>query len=141
MGLASYEPEHKFMKGLISEQKAQVIDPWIKSSDVGFYNIEYSWRKGEHPKRGAFNPDFFIKTGRDVIVVEIKMDGDVSDENKAELRYAKEHFNKINKLQKEQNYYFKFPSPISYDLFFKALREGTCRDFKSEIEARLEAEK
>jgi len=141
VGLASYEPERKFMKGLISEQNAQVIDAWIKSSDVGFYNIEYSWRKGEHPKRGGFNPDFFIKIGRDVIVVEIKMDGDVSDENKAKLRYTKEHFNKINKLQKEQNYYFKFLSPISYDLFFKALREGTYRDFKSEIEAKLETEK
>jgi type III restriction enzyme len=141
VGLASYEPERKFIKGLISEQNAQVIDAWIKSSDVGFYNIEYSWRKGEHPKRGGFNPDFFIKIGRDVIVVEIKMDGDVSDENKAKLRYTKEHFNRLNKLQKEQNYYFRFLSPISYDLFFKALREGTYRDFKSELEAKLETEK
>lgn len=141
VALASYEPERKFIKGLISEQNVQVIDAWIKSSDVGFYNVEYSWRKGEHPKRGGFNPDFFIKIEKDIIVVEIKMDGDVSDENKARLRYTKEHFNRVNKLQKEQNYYFKFLSPVSYDLFFKALRESTYRDFKSELEAKLEAEK
>ena len=141
VGLASYEPERKFIKGVVSEQNAQVIDAWIKSSDAGFYNIEYSWRKGEHPKRGGFSPDFFIKKGRDIIVVEIKMDGDVSDENRAKLRYTKEHFNRINKLQKEQNYYFKFLSPVSYDLFFKALGEGTYRDFKSEIEAKLETER
>jgi type III restriction enzyme len=141
VALASYKPERKFIKGIISEQNAQVINAWIKSSDAGFYDIEYSWRKGEHPKRGGFNPDFFIKLEKDIIVVEIKMDGDVSDENKAKLRYAKEHFNRVNKLQKEQKYYFKFLSSISYDLFFKALREDTYRDFKSELEAKLEAEK
>jgi type III restriction enzyme len=140
VALASYEPERKFIKGLISEQNAQLINGWIRSSDVGFYNIEYSWRKGEHPKKGGFNPDFFIKIGKDIIVIEIKMDGDISDENKAKLRYAKEHFNRINKLQKVQNYYFKFLSPVSYDLFFKALREGSYRDFKSELEAKLKAE-
>jgi type III restriction enzyme len=105
---------------------------------VGFYSIEYSWRKGEHPKQGNFNPDFFIKADNDIIVVEIKMDSDVSDENKAKLRYAREHFARVNKLRKEQRYYFKFLSPGSYDLFFKALREKTYRDFRSELEAKLE---
>jgi type III restriction enzyme len=58
--------------------------------------IEFSWCKGEHPKQGSFNPDFFIKVGNDIIVVEIKMDNDVSDENKAKLRYAREHFARVN---------------------------------------------
>ena len=138
VALASYEPERKFMRGLTSEQTAKVIDAWIKSLDVGFYSIEYSWRKGEHPKQGSFNPDFFIKKGNDIIVVEIKMDNDVSDENRAKLRYAKEHFEKVNDLQKEQKYYFKFLSPGSFDLFFKALCNGTYKDFKSELEAKLE---
>jgi type III restriction enzyme len=138
VALASYEPERKFMRGLTSEQTAKAIDAWIKSLDVGFYSIEYSWRKGEHPKQGSFNPDFFIKKGNDIIVVEIKMDNDVSDENRAKLRYAKEHFEKVNDLQKEQRYYFKFLSPESFDLFFKALSDGTYKDFKSELEAKLE---
>jgi len=66
------------------------------------------------------------------------MDNDVSDENRAKLRYAKEHFEKVNDLQKEQKYYFKFLSPGSFDLFFKALCNGTYKDFKSELEAKLE---
>ena len=136
--LASYEPERKFIRGLTSENTAKAIDAWIKSLDVGFYSIEYSWRKGEHPKQGSFNPDFFLKIGDNIIVVEIKMDKDFSDENKAKLRYAKEHFSKVSELQKEQNYYFKFISPGSYELFFKALRDKTYKDFKSELEAGLE---
>ncbi|MCJ7785742.1 MAG: hypothetical protein MUP41_17565 [Desulfobacterales bacterium] len=72
------------------------------------------------------------------VVVEIKMDSDVSDENKAKLRYSKEHFARVNELQKEQRYYFKFLSPGSYDLFFKALREKTYKNFRSELEAKLE---
>jgi type III restriction enzyme len=136
--LASYEPERKFIRGLTSENTAKVIDAWIKSLDVGFYSIEYSWRKGEHPKQGSFNPDFFLKIGDDIIVVEIKMDKDFSDENRAKLRYTKEHFSKVNELQKGQRYYFKFISPGSYELFFKALRDKTYKDFKSELEAGLE---
>jgi type III restriction enzyme len=138
VALASYEPERKFIQGLTAERTAQAIDAWIKSLDVGFYKIEYSWRKGEHPKQGRFNPDFFIKVDNEIIVVEIKMDNDVSDENKAKLRYAREHFARVNELQKEQRYYFKFLSPGSYDLFLKVLREKTHSDFKSELEAKLE---
>jgi type III restriction enzyme len=139
MVFGSYEPERKFIRGLTDEQTARAIDAWIKSLDVGFYSIEYSWRKGEHPKQGSFNPDFFIKKGNDIIVVEIKMDNDVSDENRAKLRYAKEHFGRVNDLQKEQRYCFKFLSPGSFDLFFKALRNGAYKDFKSELEVKLEA--
>jgi type III restriction enzyme len=137
--LASYEPERRFIRGLATEQTAQAIDAWIKSLDLGFYSIEYSWRKGEHPKQGSFNPDFFIKVDNNIVVVEIKMDNDVSDENKAKLHYSKEHFVKVNESQKEQRYYFKFLSPESYDLFFKALRENTYSGFISELEAKLEA--
>ena len=138
VAFASYEPERKFIRGLTAERTAKTLDAWIKSLDVGFYSIEYSWRKGEHPKQGSFNPDFFIKLDDDIIVVEIKIDGDVSDENRAKLRYAREHFARVNKLQKEQRYYFKFLSPGSYDLFFKALSDGTYKNFKSELEAKLE---
>jgi type III restriction enzyme len=138
VALASYEPERRFIRGLTAEQTAKSIDAWIKSLDVGFYSIEYSWRKGEHPKQGSFNPDFFIKVVNDIIVAEIKMDNDVSEENKAKLQYSKEHFARVNKLQKEQRYYFKFLSPESYDLFFKSLREKMYKDFRSELEAKLE---
>jgi type III restriction enzyme len=136
--LASYKPERGFIKRLVSEENAKKIDAWIKSLDVGFYSVEYSWRKGEHPKQGSFNPDFFIKIGRDILVVEIKADTDISIENKAKLKYAKQHFSRLNKLQSEYRYYFKFLSPSSYDLFFQELREGKYKTFKSKIEAEIE---
>jgi type III restriction enzyme len=135
---ASYKPERDFIKRLVREENAKKIDAWIKSLDAGFYGIEYSWRKGEHPKQGSFNPDFFIKIGNDILVVEIKTDEDISNENRAKLKYAREHFNRVNSLQSECGYYFKFLSPQSYDLFFQSLREGQYRDFQSEIETNLE---
>ena len=137
MAFSSSKPERRFIQGLTKENNAKAIDTWIKSTDVGFYKIDYSWRKGEHPTRGSFNPDFFIKVGNDVVVIEIKMDDDISDENKAKLFYAKEHFKRLNELQSEQGYYFKFLSPESYDMFFKVLRDKKYRDFRSELEAKL----
>jgi len=137
---ASYKPERDFIKRLVSEENAKFIDAWIKSLDIGFYGIEYSWRKGEHPKQGKFNPDFFIKLGSDILVIEIKQDGDISDENKAKLKYARGHFKRVNSLQSEQQYYFKFASPESYDLFFQRLRAGKYQNFTSTLEADLERE-
>lgn len=140
VAFASYKPERDFIKRLVSEENTKFIDAWIKSPDVGFYSIEYSWRKGEHPKQGSFNPDFFIKVGNDILVIEIKQDGDISPENKAKLKYAREHFKRVNSSPSEQLYYFKFLSPESYDLFFQRLREGKYQDFASTIEADLEEE-
>jgi len=137
--LASHKPERQFVHELISKRSATAIDAWVKSPDTGFYSIDYSWRKGEHAKRGSFNPDFFLKINNDILVIEIKNDDDVSDENKSKLKYALEHFNRLNQLQRKQKYYLKFLSPISYDLFFKSLSEKTYTDFKSDIEAKLEA--
>ena len=137
---AAHKPERDFIKRLVGEENARFIDAWIKSPDVGFYSIEYSWRKGEHPKQGSFNPDFFIKVGNDILVIEIKQDKDISPENKAKLKYAREHFKRVNSLQSEQKYYFKFLSPESYDIFFQRLREGKYRDFASTIEADLSEE-
>ena len=135
---ASHKPERDFVKRLVRDENSRKVDCWIRSLDVGFYSVEYSWRKGEHPKQGSFNPDFFVKIGNDILVLEIKSDTDVSDENRAKLKYTREHFDRINNLQSEDRYYFKFLSPQSYDLFFQSLREGEYRDFKSEIEANLD---
>jgi type III restriction enzyme len=134
----SFKPERDFVKRLVRDENAKVIDAWIKSPDVGFYSIEYSWRKGEHPKQGNFNPDFFIKLENDILVVEIKTDGDISNENRAKLKYARAHFERLNKLQSNFKYYLKFLSPESYDHFFQALRSKKYQTFISKLEANLE---
>ena len=134
----SSKPERDFIKRLVSEENATLIYAWVKSLDVGFYSIDYSWRKGEHPKQGSFNPDFFLKVNNDILSIEVKQDGDIAPENIAKLRYAREHFNRVNNLQSESRYYFKFLSPESYDLFFQALRNRRYQTFKSKLEADLE---
>ena len=145
------DPERKFVEQLCKKDVAEKLSRWIKSRDRGFYSIEYTWKKGKHQKPNSkFNPDFFIKIEKDdyeyFIVVEIKSDGDDSDENKAKYRYAIEHFNRLNKILEEQGtkqkYFFHFLSPNSYTEFFEYLKDGRLvkGEFKSEIENLLDNE-
>ena len=136
--LVSHKPEREFVKHLIKEENYKKIDAWIKSRDTGFYTISYSWRKGEHPKIGEFNPDFFIKTGNNILIIETKSEIDISDENKGKVEYAKRHIEMLNKLQKKQKYYFWMISPQDYNNFFKLLRDGKWADFASTLEADLD---
>jgi len=137
-------PERKFIEKLISN--AGLIDAWIKSRDSGFYSIEYSWRKGEHPKQGNFNPDFFLKIDNKIVVIETKDDelikkvkegGDVAKETKAKYKYATRHFNRLNKLQEKQKYYFTFLTPKDFDNFFGVLKRSDFSGFKSQLDTEL----
>ncbi|MEW6102796.1 MAG: hypothetical protein AB1630_03105 [bacterium] len=142
------EPERRFIEYLCKKENGEKIDSWIKSRDRGFYRIEYSWRKGEHPKQQEFNPDFFIKIHRDgidfIVVVEVKADNDDSDENKAKLRWTKQHFADLNaeleKTKIKQKYIFHFLSPNSYSEFFEYLRDGRLirGEFRSDLEDKLD---
>lgn len=138
--LAERKPERDFVRHLLKPDNAAAIDAWIKSTDQGFYEIEYAWRKGEHPKRGNFNPDFFIKKGNGILVVEIKGDeelNDPSDENKGKYRYALQHFETLNKQQNECCYFFHFITREDYDLFFEYIRNGKYDKFVSKLDAVL----
>ena len=63
-----------------------------------------STRSNSRGKEGStqaskFSPDFFIKAGNLILVVEIKYDEEVkdpSDENRMKHRYASEHFMRLN---------------------------------------------
>jgi|LFRM01.1.fsa_nt_gb type III restriction enzyme len=139
--IANHKPERDFIRHLIKVENAQKIDAWIKSTDRDFYPIEYAWRKGEHAKRGYFNPDFFIKKGNSIIVVEIKGDEEIADpsiENKGKYRFASQHFKTLNQLQDESRYLFHFLSPRDYDTFFKFLREDNEDKFSSTLDVILE---
>lgn len=142
------EPERRFIEHLCKKENAEKIDAWIKSRDQSFYTVEYSWRKGEHPKQQKFNPDFFIKINKDgidsIVVVETKSDNDDSDENKAKLRRSRQHFIDLNRELKDaginQKYIFHFLSLNSYAEFFEYLRDGRLIKgaFRSDIEDKLE---
>jgi type III restriction enzyme len=142
--LTRLEPERKFVELLTKPPVCEKLDTWVKSRDVSFYSVEYSWRKGEHPTQGYFNPDFFLKIEDNIVVVEIKQDGDNSEENKAKYRWAKKHFEDLNQeLQKSnipQKYFFHFLSPNSYAEFTEYLIDGRLikGEFRSNIEDLLE---
>jgi len=80
---------------LCDRDNAKGVEAWLKNTPVGFYSVESAWKKGEHPKRGEFSPDFFIKRGDCVFIVEIKGDEEINDpapENVKKHEFAAEHF-------------------------------------------------
>lgn len=127
----SFEPEKKFIKSLLSN--IDLIDAFLKSPDKGFYHFPYSYKPSEigssHVKRENFNPDFFLKVkgSNEILVVEIKEEGNNDPRNKAKMRDAKSHFNSLNEKLKNKDidwvYYFYFLSPENYSDFFQAVRE------------------
>ena len=144
--LTKQEPERKFVETLVKSPLCEKLDGWIKSRDMGFYSVEYAWRKGEHPTQGNFNPDFFLKIGNNIVVVEIKSDGDDSEENKAKYRWAKKHFEDLNEELKKnkikQRYFLHFLSPNSYAEFVEYFCNNMVFDkkFRSRLEDLLDNE-
>jgi type III restriction enzyme len=145
--IAAFEPERKFIRDLVNPENATCYDAWLKSTDARFYDIDYAWKKGEHPKRGKFNPDFFIQSGNLVIVAEIKGDEELhepSEENRKKNEYAVAHFERVNQRLQEQNnpirYKFTFLTERSFSKFFQSLREGKIASFRSDLDVKLAEE-
>ncbi|MGC5173301.1 DEAD/DEAH box helicase [Microbacterium sp. DT81.1] len=139
IAIADHRPERLFIKDLVKPENAAVISGWIKSTDQDFYAIEFGWRKGEHFRRGHFNPDFFIVLQERLVVVEIKGDDELdepSDENRAKFAAAAAHFNTLNEMLGVDKYAFHFLTPRDYDTFFQFLREGRA-GFASTLDAAL----
>jgi type III restriction enzyme len=148
MVFTTHEPERYFVEELVKKKNADHITAWIKSTNVGFYQIEYSYTKGTHTTPRYFSPDFFILIRKEnvdfISVVEIKSDGDDSYENKQKWKYATDHFKELNNQLKEesikQQYFFNFLSPKSYSVYFDYLQDGrlTNGQFKSDLDVLLE---
>jgi type III restriction enzyme len=141
MSIADSTPERKFIRSLCDRQNAEEIDGWLKSAPQRFYTIEYAWKKGEHPKRGDFSPDFFIKKSSTVYVVEIKDDGEILDpsqENRKKCEFARSHFDQLNKWLKKESidvrYQLNFLTPKDFNKFFIKLRQDEAKGFRSELD-------
>ncbi len=137
-------PERRFVRELTSHENALKIDAWLKSTPIGFYTIEYAWKKGNRPKRGEFSPDIFIKQSDYIFVVEIKGDEEIKDpapDNVKKYQYAAEHFVQLNDwLEKEgilTRYQFNMISIRSYNAFFQKLRSGELVGFRSELDVAM----
>lgn len=139
VAIANHRPERDFIRQLVRSDNARVVNAWLRSTDQDFYPIEFSWRRGEHPKRGHFNPDFFIKKETHILVLEIKEDREIQDpspENRGKYKASVQHFNNLNSLQTECVYHFHFLTPKDYDKYFSFIRDDNY-DFVSELDAVL----
>ena len=150
--LTASKPERKFVELLCKKENASLLSAWIKSRDRNFYEIEYSCRRGSSNSKSRkyyhdkFNPDFFLKVSKEdmtyYLIVEIKDDGDDSDENKAKYKYAVQHFNELNSRMEKSNiperYIFHFLSPNSYDIFFNHLKDGSVLEGQDKFRCTLE---
>jgi type III restriction enzyme len=142
--VADSENERRFINHLLRADNLSHYDAWMKSTSTRFYEIDFAWKKGEHPKRGKFSPDFFIKTGGLVLVIEIKGDEELAepgDENIKKNEYALAHFVRLNERLKASGspvrYQFNFLTEKSFNKFFQALRSGTITTFSSELDVVL----
>lgn len=144
LAIADATPERKFIRLLVTRENAQKLDAWLKNTAVGFYWIEYAWKKGNTPKRGEFSPDFFIKQGDRVFVVEVKGDEEIADpsaDNVKKHEYAMDHFKRLNQwLEKAKittRYQFNMISPKNFNAFFQKLRSGDAVGFRSDLDVAM----
>lgn len=144
LAIADGTPERRFVRELTNRETASKLDSWLKNTPVGFYSLEYAWKKGNRPKRGEFSPDFFIKQAEWIFVTEIKDDDEIRDPSPDNLKkheYASEHFKRLNRwLEKEKiatRYQFNMVSPKDYGKYFTKLREGQLEGFRSELDVKI----
>jgi len=144
LAIADGGPERRFIRELCNRDNAKELDAWLKNTPSGFYWIEYAWKKGEHPKRGEFSPDFFIKQNDYIFVVEIKDDEEIKDpspENVKKHEYALAHFERLNSwLENEKipaRYQFNMLTQKDYGKFFTKLRNRELVGFRSELDVAL----
>lgn len=142
----SFEPERRFTRSLFNN--IELFESVFKSPDKGFYWFPYSYKPDEkaatHVKRENFNPDFFLKlqSSDEILVVEMKADGDTNQKNRAKYRDGKEHFEALNMKLKESKidwlYYFYFLSPEDITEFFQAVKDNRYALWKSSLMQELE---
>lgn len=144
IAIADATPERKFMRELTNRENSTKLDAWLKNTPVGFYTIEYAWKKGNKPKRGEFSPDFFIKQDDWIFVTEIKGDEEIAEpspENIKKHKYSVEHFTRLNQWlsKKKENvcYQFNMITPKDFGKFFSMLREKRLVGFRSELDVRI----
>lgn len=142
--IADATPERRFIRELISRQNASAMDAWLKNAPARFYTIEYSWKKGEHPKRSEFSPDFFILQNANCLFIEIKSDDELQDpapDIAKKHQFAHAHFALLNQRLEaegiERRYHFTMLTPRNYNTFFQTLRDGSAINFVSELDVLL----
>jgi type III restriction enzyme len=136
---ASHTPERTFSDLLF--ENAGLFDAFVKMPNSGGYSFPYSYKPAKaaktHVANENFNPDFFIKVGgtSDILVVEVKAEGDDSNRNKAKCRDGLKHFETLSERIKAAGeawrYHFFFLSPEDYTGFFEQVRNRSYAGWRS----------
>ncbi|MBP9919064.1 MAG: DEAD/DEAH box helicase family protein [Dermatophilaceae bacterium] len=144
--IADSSNERKFLLKLLDPLNISSCDAWVKSPPSGFYEIEYNWKKGTNPKKGRFSPDFFLKCGRMILVVEIKDEEELSEpsvETTKKYEFSVAHFERLNSELAAKGidveYKVTFLTERNFSSFFQELREHRVARFRSEMDVRLTA--
>ncbi|MFZ5863737.1 MAG: DEAD/DEAH box helicase [Nitrospirota bacterium] len=145
---ASHEPERKFSDLLFLN--AELFDGFVKMPNQGGYSFPYSYKPAKtaktHTANENFNPDFFLRVRgkHDILVIEIKAEGDDSNRNRAKCRDGQAHFQTLNAKLAEKRvpwcYHFYFLSPEDFTSFFERVRQGTLAGWKSGLMQTLEGD-
>ncbi|MDO8879501.1 MAG: DEAD/DEAH box helicase family protein [Coriobacteriia bacterium] len=143
--IADSDNEAKFIGELRKPENAACISGWLKNTAVRFFDFDYAWRRGTHPKRGRFSPDFLIRCGDVVLVAEVKDDDEVrepSAENIGKNLHAQRHFRTLNQRLEEigspVRYKFTFVTPQSFPPLFDRMRRGQIMQFRSALDVELD---
>lgn len=106
----------------------------LKMPDRGGYSFPHSYKPASADKTHAanehFNPDDFLRVAdrHDILVVEVKAEGDDSNRNRAKWRDGLKHFATLDKrlaaAEEPWRYHFYFLSPEDYPAFFDRVRRG-----------------
>jgi type III restriction enzyme len=136
---ASHEPERNFSDLLF--ENGRLFDAFVKMPNQGGYSFPYSYKPAKtgktHTANENFNPDFFIRVRgkHDILVLEIKAEGDDSNRNRAKCRDGLAHFQALNARLVERGepwrYHFYFLSPEDFTTFFEQVRNESFKGWKS----------
>ncbi|MDP2156872.1 MAG: hypothetical protein Q8K68_04085 [Nitrospirota bacterium] len=140
-----HDPERQFSELLFAN--ADLFEAFVKMPNQCGYSFPYSYKPAKtgktHTANENFNPDFFIRvlSSHDILVVEIKAEGDDSNRNRAKCRDGLKHFDILNarlvELGEPWRYYFYFLSPEDYTSFFTQIRHKEYEGWKSGLMQQL----
>lgn len=138
---SSHEPERKFSDMVF--RHADLLEAFVKMPDRSGYRLPISYKPAKtgrtHAKSENFHPDYFLRLADsfEILVVEVKQDGDDSNRNRAKLRDGEKHFDTLNQrleaAGENWRYRLYFLSPEDFTVFFKVIAEKRHIGWRSSL--------
>lgn len=126
-----FTPELMFVEQL--EKTDSETQWWFKNGtkDSKYFGIAFKKPDGF---LSGFYPDFIVKTKKEVLIIEIKDDNALDNENWRKYNAGKDY---LKKYEQKEKLRFYMLSPDDYDNFFLAVKNQNLDEFNSVFEGRL----